>query len=109
VPEHKANLGFRIHDVIPGLIFSTDYNYIGSSYLISDQANQLEKLEKYYTVNTRLSYAWKWFKGFVGVNNLTDQEYSQYAVAGGGGTTRNFYPAPERNWIAGLEIVFPIH
>jgi len=108
VPEHKANLGFRIHDVIPGLIFSADYNYIGSSFLISDQDNQLEKLDKYYTVNTRLSYAWKWFKGFVGVNNLTDREYSQYAVAGGGGTTRNFYPAPERNWMAGLEIVFPI-
>lgn len=108
VPEHKANLGFRIHDVIPGLIFSADYNYIGSSFLISDQANQLKKLDKYYTVNTRLSYAWKWFKGFVGVNNLTDQEYSQYAVAGGWGTTRNFYPAPERNWMAGLEIVFPI-
>ncbi|MBW2643732.1 MAG: TonB-dependent receptor, partial [Deltaproteobacteria bacterium] len=33
VPKHKANLGFRIHDVIPGLIFSVDYNYIGSSYL----------------------------------------------------------------------------
>ena len=108
VPEHKANLGFRIHDVIPGLIFSADYNYIGSGFLISDQANQLKKLDKYYTVNTRLSYAWKWFKGFVGVNNLTDQEYSQYVVAGGGGTTRNFYPAPERNWVAGLEIVFPI-
>ncbi|MEJ2724136.1 MAG: TonB-dependent receptor [Deltaproteobacteria bacterium] len=106
VPRHKANLGFRIHDVIPGLIFSANYNYVGSSFLISDQANKLEKLEDYYTVDARLSYVRRWFNAFVGVNNLTNQKYSQYAVAGAGGTTRNFYPAPERNWVAGLETVF---
>ena len=106
VPRHKANLGFRIHDVVPGLIFSADYNYVGSSFLISDQANNLEKLEDYYTVDARLSYAWRCLNAFVGVNNLTNQKYSQYGVAGAAGTTRNFYPAPERNWIAGLEVIF---
>ena len=56
VPRHKANLGFRIYDIIPGLIFSANYNFVGSSYAISDQANKFEKLDKYYTINARLSY-----------------------------------------------------
>ncbi|MCJ7596467.1 MAG: TonB-dependent receptor, partial [Desulfobacterales bacterium] len=106
VPRHKVNLGLRVIDIIPGLIFAADYNYVGSSFLISDQANGLAKLDDYYTIDTRLSYSWKRVSAFVGLNNLTNQEYAQYGVAGGGGTTRNFYPAPERNWIGGLEIVF---
>jgi iron complex outermembrane receptor protein len=106
VPRHKANLGFRIYDFVPGLVFSADYNYVGSSYAISDQANQFEKPDDYYTINARLSYAWKNLKAFVGVNNLTDQEYSEFATIGGGPLGLNFYPAPERNWVGGLKVVF---
>ena len=106
VPRHRANLGFRIHDVMPGLIFSADYNYIGSSYVVSDQANAFEKLENHYTINARLSYEWKMLKAFAGVNNLTNQSYSEYAVMDSFLTRRNFYPSPERNWVAGLEILF---
>lgn len=106
VPKHKANLGFRIHDIVPDLVFSADYNYVGSSYAISDQANAFEKLDRYYTIDARLSYTWKTLKAFVGVNNLTDQEYSEYAIIGGVPLGLNFYPAPERNWVGGLRIVF---
>ena len=106
VPRHKANVGFRIHDFVRGLIFSADYNYVGSSYAISDQANDFEKLKEHYTINTRLSYEWKMLKAFAGVNNITDQKYSDYSVMDTFLTRRNFYPAPERNWVAGLEIAF---
>jgi len=104
VPRNKFNLGFRLHDVIPKLVFSADYFYVGDSTLISDQANQFEKLESYYTINLRLSYAWRWFNVFAGVNNVTDQKYSEYGVIGGFTPTPYYYPAPERNWIGGIEI-----
>lgn len=104
VPRYKANLGFRIYDVVPGLVFSANFNYVGSSFLISDQANQFEKLEHYHTIDARLSYEWRQLKAFIAVNNLTDEGYSEYAVIGA--TGRNLYPAPERNWLAGLEIAF---
>ena len=104
VPRHKANLGIRIHDFFPGFIFSAHYSYIGSSYAISDQANAFEKLSKYNTINSRLSYEWKLIKAFLAVNNLANEKYSSYAVISG--TGRNLYPSPERNWIAGLEITF---
>ncbi|NIP40987.1 MAG: TonB-dependent receptor, partial [Candidatus Aenigmarchaeota archaeon] len=106
VPRHKANLGFRIYDVVPGFILSTDYNFVGSSFVISDQANRFDKLSKYYTVDARLSYEWRWVKAFVGLNNITNQKYSDYALMDTFLTKRNFYPAPERNWVAGVEATF---
>ncbi|NIM96819.1 MAG: TonB-dependent receptor, partial [candidate division Zixibacteria bacterium] len=72
VPRHKVNLGLQIYDVVPGFILSADYNFVGSSFLISDQANEFDKLSKYYTLNARLSYQWRGFKAFVGVNNITN-------------------------------------
>ena len=106
VPRNKGNLGFRIHDLAPGLVFVADYNYVSSSYLISDAAKQFSKLDGYFTINARLSYDWKWLTAFVGVNNLTNEEYSEYGVLGGSPPTPKFYPAPERNWVAGLNAVF---
>ena len=106
VPRHKVNLGLRIYDLIPGLSFSANYNFVGSSFVISDQANQFEKLEQYYTLDARVSYEWKWIKAFAGVNNITNQKYSEFAVLGGSPLVRNFFPAPERNWVAGFEAVF---
>jgi outer membrane receptor protein involved in Fe transport len=91
---------------VPSLIFTVDYNYVGSSYLISDQANTFQRLGSYYTINARISYAWKGFKAFFGVNNLTNQAYSEYGVLGGSPVGPNYYPAPERNWVGGLQITF---
>jgi iron complex outermembrane recepter protein len=104
VPRHKGNLGLRIHDLLPGLVFSAQYNYVGSSYAISDQANNLEELARYYTIDSKVSYQWKNLEAFFGVNNLTNEKYSQYAVASGSGPV--FYPSPERNWTAGLKVRF---
>lgn len=106
VPRNKANLGFQIHEFAPGLTFAADYNYVGSSYLISDSANQSDKLDAYFTINARLTYRWRWLKAFAGVNNLADEKYSEYAVVSGFPQTSLFYPAPERNWVAGIEARF---
>ncbi len=54
---------------------------MGSSYAISDMANGVDKQKAYYTVDLKASYKWKGIQGFVGVNNITDQEYSEYVVA----------------------------
>jgi iron complex outermembrane receptor protein len=106
VPRHKVNLGLRIYDLIPRLIFSANCNFVGSSFVISDQANQFRKLEQYHTLDARVSYEYKWIKAFAGVNNITNQKYSEYAVLGGFPLVRNFFPAPERNWGVGFEAIF---
>ena len=106
VPKNKVTVGVRVYDVYPGLAFAAEYNYVGDSYAISDLANEYEKLDDYYTVDAKVSYEWKKFKVFFGVNNITDEEYSEYAAIGGFPTALNFYPAPERTWLAGLEMTF---
>ncbi len=106
VPRHKAAVGIRVSDIFPGLAFSADYIFVGDSYLISDQANQLAKLDSYSVVDTKLSYRKGFVEAFVGVDNLLDEKYAQYGVAGAGGTVRNFYPAPERTWTAGVQLQF---
>jgi len=107
VPEYKGNFGFRVDDLaIPGIVLSADYNYVGSSYVISDQANSFDKLDPYYTIDAKLAYKYKMLKAFIGVNNLTDRKYSEYGVMDTFLTKRNFYPAPERNFFAGIQFDF---
>ncbi len=107
VPNAKGNLGVKLNDLFTsGLAFMADYTYTGASYAVSDQANDFDKLKAYYTIDVRLSYQWKSIKGFIGINNVTDQKYSEYAVMDTFLTRRNFYPAPERNWVAGFQWVY---
>jgi iron complex outermembrane receptor protein len=106
IPRHRANIGFRINNIYPGLVFSSDYNYTGSSYAISDHANDFEKIEHHYCINGKVSYDWRNMRAFFGVNNITDEKYPEYGVMDTFLTRRNFYPGPERNWTAGLEITF---
>ncbi len=107
VPGYKGNLGFRVDDVgVTGLVLSAAYNYVGSSYVISDQANNFDKLDSYYTIDAKLAYKYKILKAFIGVNNLTDRKYTEYGVMDTFLTKRNFYPAPERNFFAGIQFDF---
>ncbi len=45
-------------------------------------------------------------QAFVGVNNLTDREYEEYAAVGGYPADVEYFPAPERNWLGGIKFVF---
>lgn len=101
-PEHAASLGVQVRTIVPGFVFSAFYNYVGSSYLISDQANSFKKLDHYGTLDAKVSYTFRGIEAFVSINNLTNEKYSEYAVIGDFGTTRNFYPAPECNWWMGI-------
>ena len=104
VPRHKANLSLAYNDLLPGLDLHLGYHYAGSSYAISDQANAAEKKEDYFSLDARLSYEYKKMKAFVGLQNITGEEYSEYVVANNGNLT--FYPAPETRWSAGIEYSF---
>ena len=104
VPKHRANMGLKIFSPMRRLILTLGYRYTGESYLISDLSNAFEKLDDYYSIDTKISYDWKHVRAFFGVNNITNQKYSEYAVIGRTPVVRTFYPSPERNWIAGLEI-----
>jgi iron complex outermembrane receptor protein len=105
VPRHKGSLGMDI-DFGKGFLLNTRTNIVGSRHLISDWHNQLGRLDGYYCFDARLSYTWKGLKAFVGVNNITNQKFEEWAVTNAAGTTRLFYPSPERNFFGGVSYNF---
>ncbi len=105
VPRNKGLIGADVH-LGKGFLINARANLIGSRYFISDWANRVEKLDEYYTVDTKLSYAWKGLKAFVGVNNLFDRKYAEYAVTNATGTSLSYYSSPERNFFGGVSYTF---
>lgn len=105
VPRHKGTLGVDI-DFGKGFLLNTRTNIVGSRHLISDWHNQLGRLDGYYTLDAKLSYTWKGLKAFVGVNNITNQKYEEWAVTNAARTNQLFYPSPERNFFGGVSYTF---
>ena len=111
VPRHKGSIGTEV-DFGRGFQFSTKANIVGAQYFISDWANQVGKMDGYYTWDAKLSYTWKGLKGFgkglkgfVGVNNITNRKYAQYGVLDFLGQP-NYYPSPERNFYGGISYAY---
>ncbi len=105
VPRRKGSVGMDL-SIWKGFQLSGRANIVGSSYLISDFANSVDKLDAYCTVDAKLSYQWKGLKAFVGVNNLFGQKYSEWAVTNATGTVQLFYPSPMRNYLGGISFTF---
>jgi iron complex outermembrane receptor protein len=104
VPRHKGSVGTEI-DFGRGFQLSTKANIVGSRYFISDWANQVKKLDGYYTFDARISYSWKGLKAFAGINNVTNRKYAEYGVLDFLGRP-NYYSSPERNFIGGISYAF---
>ncbi len=105
VPKNKGSIGADFQ-VWNGLTFNTRATFVGSRFLISDWANKVDELAGYYSIDAKLSYAWKGLRAFVGVNNLTNQKYAEWAVTNATGTSQIFYASPERNFIGGVSYTF---
>ncbi len=104
VPRHKGSIGTEV-DFGRGFQLSTKANIVGSRYFFGDWNNEVERLAGYYTVDAKLSYAWKGLKTFVGVNNLFNRKYAEFAAISSS-LTEYFYASPERNFIGGISYTF---
>jgi iron complex outermembrane receptor protein len=104
VPRHKGSIGTEV-DFGRGFQLSTKANIVGSRYFFGDWNNEVERLAGYYTVDAKLCYAWKGLKTFVGVNNLFNRKYAEFAAISSS-LTEYFYASPERNFIGGISYTF---
>lgn len=97
VPNFKASLGFEWKIVDP-LLLAVTGTYVGSRYDGNDLTNDLyEKLDAYQVVDAKLTYSYRDFRFFVGVNNIFDELYSTV------GYSETYYTMPGRNFYMGLE------
>jgi iron complex outermembrane receptor protein len=105
IPNHKASLGT---EVIPckGVIIAVNGVYVGERPFVSDFSNDFDEQKDYIVVNGKIKYTWKTLTAFLDVNNLFDEEYSEYGVLGVFPLERAFFPSPKRNFLAGLTVEF---
>lgn len=78
----------------------------GSRYAISDQANETPPVKPYFTLDSKLTYERNNFELFVGVDNLTNEKYYSYVSKQAGTSVRSWFPAPDRNFNAGVKLKF---
>jgi iron complex outermembrane receptor protein len=114
VPERTLRLdgNYRFN---PELLVSMEIIAVDDQVFGGDFANDLETLDSYEVVNAHLSYAYKnWSLGFR-VNNLLDEEYSEFGsqfTSFGGPPTfaavnePSFFPSPERNFWLSAKVNF---
>jgi iron complex outermembrane receptor protein len=105
VPNHKASLG-TIFSLGRGFSVALNGVYIGERPFVSDFANNFGDQEDYIVINSKLKYQWKSLTAFLDINNLTNEEYSEYGVLGGFPVEKAFYPSPKRNFLIGLSVDF---
>ncbi|MHB8881183.1 MAG: TonB-dependent receptor [Thermodesulfovibrionales bacterium] len=104
VPRTSASLGADLKIIKP-LVIALKAVWSGERFLDNDVQNSFDKLESHLVVDSRITYTYKNITAFAGVNNLFNKKFSDYGIVGFGGN-KNFYPAPERNFSAGLRVVF---
>jgi iron complex outermembrane receptor protein len=80
--------------------------WMGEYFAISDWNNQGEKADSWTTVDSKLTFQWKEFEVFAGVNNVFNEKYSDYVIFSNFSQELAFYPSPERNFLVGLRYAY---
>ena len=105
VPEHMATFD-SIFDLGKGFTLGLNGIYVGTRYLESDWANAFPKQDDYVVLNAKVKYNWKKYTTFLDINNILDEEYSEFGVLSSFPVEPAFYPSPEINFLVGLSAAF---
>ena len=105
-PRHALAAGMDI-GWARGFSWGLAARFTGSQYAINDTANEGPRVKPYIVVDTKFSYALKeGVEVYAGVNNLFNERYDSYVVKSASGVNRDRFPAPERNYAAGMTCRF---
>lgn len=101
VPEHL--FAFNTLFALPyNVSLAVNGTYVGKRPFISDFTNAFEKQEDYLVINTKLMYHWKSLTPFITINNITNEEYSEYGGISTFPVEAGFYPSPKINFLVGV-------
>jgi iron complex outermembrane receptor protein len=106
VPNHKAALS-GLFTLGKGFSLMVSGIYVGERPFVSDFSNSFDYQEDYLLINTKLKYQWKKITAFLNINNITDEEYSEYGgISTFPITEPGVWPSPEINFLAGISADF---
>ena len=96
VPNYTAKLGLEWRIFNPLLLALTG-TFVGSQFDGNDITNdRFAKLDPYQVFDAKLTYTFKKFKVFGGVNNIFNELYETLAFS------ESYFPMPTRNYYAGI-------
>lgn len=101
-PRLAGTLGGTVQ--YSGFTYTLLGRYVGERLLIGDFSNTQPTLPSYWLLDTRLSYTYNLFTGFVSIYNLADRK-----VIDNGGVSfsgNRYNPAPGRSFLVGGEVSF---
>jgi iron complex outermembrane receptor protein len=101
VPKHQATLNAVL---VPREGFTLALNgiYVGKRFFESDFPNAFPKQDDYIVFNGKLSYNRIKWTVFLDVNNIFNEEYSEFGVLATFPTEPAFFPSPEINFLFGV-------
>jgi len=110
VARHKAGAGLKF--LLPGNItFNINDTYVGRRYLINDEANAVSRLNGYMITDTNIAWRSKGLQVSLGVGNIFNKKYSEYAVYGSDSSNgfvndKCYFPSPARNFNLKVDYAF---
>ncbi len=81
-------------------------SYVGERYAINDTFNATPPLKPYFTLNGKLAYTHDALEIFFAANNMLGQKYYSTAIKSTNSTNKDFFPAAERSFTAGMNVKF---
>lgn len=103
VPRHKVDLEAS-YQFSQEFLAAVNGSYVGKRPFESDFFNAFAEQDDYFLINAKLIYRQDRFSLFLNLNNLTDEEYSEYGVLGGFPVEQAYYPSPGFNILGGLSV-----
>ena len=100
VPRHQFTVGAETN-FFENVRLNMDGSYIGERPYISDFANAVEYQESYFYLAAKLAYLFKKGSAYVTVQNVLNQEYSEYGGVNYLGEP-GVYPSPKINFLVGV-------
>ena len=104
-PQHQASFGFNF-EFLKNFATSLSGRYVGARYAINDTQNITSVMKPYFLTDGRLSFKKNGLEIYGALNNIFDVEYFSFVVKSSGSTTKDHYPAPERNFTIGVKYEF---
>ncbi|HOW36309.1 MAG TPA: TonB-dependent receptor [Candidatus Omnitrophota bacterium] len=105
VPQHQVTASLDT-ELRSGLGLSLTSRYVGSRYAINDVQNTTPKAKDYLTLDSKLTYKWRFLELYAGINNIFNAYYSNYVAKSTSSSTKSYFPAPGRNFILGMDLTF---
>ena len=100
VPHLHGSFGMKLFP-IKFVTLDIRSRWVKNKILISDWENNVNWNDSYFVTDAKVSFDWNIAAFYVGVNNLFDEEYSEFGTFN---SAVAVLPSPDRNFIAGIKL-----